>query len=254
MKTLLSIVQEILADSNGDEINSISDTVEATQCAKTVASVHLDIMSEFDLQSGKQMFRLTASGTSSRPTHMSVPANYHSVEWVKYDVRTSVGADRDMKDIVYCTPKEFLDITDQRLASDDTVDVVTDPSGVVLNIFNNRAPIYFTMFDDDTVVFDAYNSDLEATLQASKSQAYGQVAQELTIEDETEIQLPYQLVPLLVNEARLAYTDLHAGGATLNTNVRARRSRVRAQRLRHTLRNNREQFKHTGPDYGRRPR
>lgn len=253
--TLLDVVQTILSDANGDDANSITDTVEAAQCAKVIASIYEDIVVEYDLQAVKQLFRLDGMADTTKPTHMRIPEEYNSVEWIKYDHRASVSDPQGFRDITYLYPKDFLDMTNSRRSSEPNVLTAIDPSGVKIYVRTDQFPQYYTLFDDRTVVFDAFNSDVESTLYQTKTQAYGQKSTRLVLADATVINLPMELMTLLVNEARASYFDIHAGGATQKVERRASRSRVRAQRLRHTMRNNREQFEsHTGPSYGRRRR
>ncbi len=250
--TLLDVVQGILSDANGDEVSSIGDTVEATQCANIVASVYEDVVAEYDIQAIKKLFKLNGEADTTRPCHMQIPADMHSVEWIKYDARTAVDDAPEFRDVCYMYPKEFLDMTNSRRTDAPHVVTSLDQSGVIVNVLDNKTPSYYTLFDDRHVVFDSYDASVEATLHQSKTQAYGQTSSRLVIDDDTVIQLPAELMPLLVNEARAMFFDVHAGGATQRIERRASRSRVRLQRLRHTMRNNKEQFKHTGPDYGRR--
>lgn len=251
--TLLKIVQDLLADSNGDEVSSISDTTESMQAATLAASVYEDVVTEYDLQAVKRLFRLDGMSDTDRPTHMRIPEGYHSVEWVKYDNRLAATDNPNFVDVCYLTPKEFIDHTNMRTIG-DTVVQATDPTGVPINVQIDKAPQYYTMFDNVHVVFDSYNQDVESTLHQTKTQAYGQMSTSLVIADTSEIVLPHNLMPLYRNELRTLYFDIHAGGASAIMERAGRRARVRMQRVRHTMRNNREQFKHTGPDYGRRPR
>lgn len=253
--TLLDVVQIILSDANGDDANSITDTVEASQCAKIVASVYEDIVVEYDLQAVKQLFRLDGMADTDKPTHMKIPEEFHSVEWIKYDNRNQVADAPAFTTCNYLYPADFIDLCNHRRVGSDNVFASTDPSGVVINVFTNRHPQHYTLFDDRTVVFDSFNSSVESTLYQTKTQAYGQKSSRLVLADTSLINLPQELVTLLVNEARSTYFDVHAGGSTQKIEQRASRSRVRAQRIRHTMRNNKEQFEsHTGPSYGRRPR
>ena len=71
-KTLLAITQDILNDLESDEVNSIDDTLEATQIANIIRTTYEEIISNRDWPHLKTMIQLTASGTSSRPTHMSI--------------------------------------------------------------------------------------------------------------------------------------------------------------------------------------
>lgn len=73
--TLLDIVQDILSDLTSDEINSISDTAEAEQVARIVLSTYRGMVSSRNWPNHKQIFSLTPSGNSERPTHMTAPSN-----------------------------------------------------------------------------------------------------------------------------------------------------------------------------------
>ena len=42
--TVLEIVQNILSDLNSEEVNSISDTIEADQVAEIVKTTYLDLV------------------------------------------------------------------------------------------------------------------------------------------------------------------------------------------------------------------
>jgi hypothetical protein len=250
--TLLDVVQSILSDANGDEVSSLGDTVEATQCANIVANVYEDIAAEYDIQAVKRLFKLDGDADTDSPCHMRIPEEFHSVEWIKYDRRLNIDDAQAFTDVTYLYPKDFMDMVNQRLIGATNVTTSLDPSGVLIHVLDNQAPTYYTLFDDRHLVFDSYNASVEATLHQAKTQAYGQTTNKLVIADATVITLPPELVPLLVNEARAMFFDVHAGGATQRIERRASRSRVRVQRIRHTMRNNKEQFKHTGPNYGRR--
>jgi hypothetical protein len=252
--TLLKVVQDLLSDSSGDEVSSISDTTESMQAATLAASVYEDIVTEHDIQAVKRLMRLDGVSDLTRPTHMKIPEGYHSVEWVKYDKRLLVADAPDFRDVCYLYPVEFMAKVNSRPADGDDVFVSTDFSGVSLNVMTNSAPTFFTMFDNEYLVFDSYNAAVESTLHQTKTQAYGQMTSQLVLADATEIVLPSNLYPLFRNELRTMYFDIHGTGATPVMERAGSRARVRMQRLRHTMRNNKEQFKHTGPDYGRRPK
>ena len=64
--TLIELVQDILSDSDGDEINSISDTIEGQQCATVIRRIYQDIIETYDLQGTETAFKLEASGDAGR--------------------------------------------------------------------------------------------------------------------------------------------------------------------------------------------
>lgn len=249
--TLLDLTQRILSAMDSDNVNSITDTVEAEQVADVIRETYLDIVDEYDLEVVKTLFNLTASGTTDRPTHMTIPEGYHSIEWVAYDKREDASSTRRVfTKIPFSEPGDFISKLNSRNSDDDTVDVIDDPSGIELLIRNDVHPESYTTFNGTVLVFDSYDSTIDSTLQSSKSQAYGQKSQELTITDSAVIDLPQELYMLLRNQARETCFDLFKDGAPQRLKQMANWSRVRAGRLRTKTRNDREA--HNRPDYGRK--
>lgn len=250
VQTLIDLVQDILSDADGDNVNSISDTVESDQCARIVRDTYRHIVDVYDLEYIEKLVKLDAT-SSSTPTIMTRPAEVHSVEWVKYDVRTAAGDNPKFVDIPYRDPKTFVDRQSKLNASESNVETQTMPdSGHVLPILNDRSPSCYTFLEGyNSFVFDAYDSDLETNLQQSKSLAYVSEKPTLALADATEIDLPEHLVSLLRNEARAFYFDIYKDGVTPMVDRRRRESNVRAQRQNHLVEGG---VSRTGPNYGRK--
>ena len=248
--TLLEIVQDILSDADGDEVNSIADTIESDQCARIVRNEFMDIADVFDLEHHKRPVKLTASGAST-PCLMTRPEGFHAMEWVKYDARTTAGADPNYELVTYITPSDFLVMSDIRTASDSDVEQMTLTNSThVINIKNDRAPEYWTIIEGyDDIIFDAYDSSLETNLQTSKSLAYGIQRPTLALSDSAVPDLPQNLMQLLKNRSRAFYFDLYKDGTTREIDKRSRHSETRAQRLRHVKKDYNDR---TGPNYGRK--
>lgn len=200
--TLLDMTQDILSDMSSDEVNSIDDTVESLQVAGIIKSTYFNIIDGRDWPHLYQMFVLEASGDTNKPTHMRLPDNIIEIEWLKYNTKT-LTTDKDaFKEITYKSPKEFMNILDARDSKATYVKVVEDDTTIDLNIYNDRQPQYFTSFDNENVILDAYLNTLESTLQASKTQAYGKVYPTWTQEDSFIPDLPTQSFSYLLNEAK----------------------------------------------------
>lgn len=248
--TLLSIVQGILSDSDGDEVNSIADTIESQQCADLVADVFDQIVEQYDLHLHEQTIRLSPT-SSSTPTVMTRPEGFHDIQWVKYDKKVSASDPQAYQDVRYFTPKEFMDRTSQRNLSDSTVTASTlATSSHVILVRNDVAPTFYTVLDGyDDLVFDAYDSALETNLQNSKSLAYGTQLPTLTVADGSVPNLPQHMMVLLRREARAMYFDLYKDGITVEVDRTRRRAETRAQRQRRIIKN---QDNQTGPNFGRK--
>ena len=201
--TLLEITQDILSDLDSDEVNSINDTVEATQVASIVRSVYEHLMDGRDWPHLYSLFALDASGDSSLPTTLIIPDDVEEVVWLKYNKKKSTDVNDRYEDVKYLTPKDFVDLSSKRNSSDATVEQIV-VSGVTLNVLNNVAPSYYTSFDNDTLICDSYDSDVDTTLQSSKTQAYGKRLPIFTLDDTFIPDLPMAAFALLVNESKSA--------------------------------------------------
>lgn len=200
--TILDMTQDILSDMNSDEVNSINDTAESLEVAQIIKTTYFNIIDGKHWPWLKELFILTASGITARPTHMQIPSDIVEVEFVKYNVRKSTDTRDYYKTLKYKTPEEFLSMCEVRNSSDTNITIVTDNSGTFLNIFTNKAPEYYTSFDDSYIVFDSYDADLESTLQASKTQCYGTRYPTWTMSDTFEPDLPVQMFSYLLAEAK----------------------------------------------------
>jgi hypothetical protein len=200
--TLLEMVQDIMSDMDSDEINSINDTVEALQVAQIIKTTYYNIIDGKDFPFLYELFQLDNSGTSARPTHMSLPESIIDLKSIRYNCRKSTDTKDTYKEILYKTPEDFLYILNQRNSSESKVTTVTDTTGISLLIYNDRAPQYFTSFDDETLVFDSYDSVVDSTLTNTKTQCHGKKSVTFSITDSFTPDLPVQMFTYLLAEAK----------------------------------------------------
>jgi hypothetical protein len=247
-RTLLSIVQEIMNDMDSDNVNAVDDTVESDQVARIVKSTYEEILEREDWPHLRTLENLTASGTSARPSHMIIPDAVKKIQLIKYDCQATGATRTDWRDMDYKDPVDFLSTVMRRDNSATNVDTVTDLSGVTVYIINDRAPSYWTSFDDENIIFDSYDSAVESTLQSAKSQAlvYKEPT-ELTIADGSIPDLPSKVFPLLIAEAKANCFEKIKQMRSATTEQTARRQRGEMAR---------DKWRTNGgikvPDYGRR--
>jgi hypothetical protein len=249
--TLLEVVQDILSDADGDDVNSITDTVESDQCARVVRDTYNQLMDLHDLEHIKTLKQLEAtSGTT--PNVMSRPEGFHTIEWVRYDKRAAATDPQKLEYVDYVTPDAFVGRVAGRNTDDSTVDAITLSTGAVLPIINDQAPTFYTIMDEggDELVFDSYDSNLETNLQASKSLSYGSMRPTLALADTTTFDsVPEYLVVLIKRESRAMFFDLYKDGITSEIDRTRRRAEVRAQRQRNIVK---DTDNNNYPDYGRK--
>ena len=200
--TLLEMTQDILSDMDSDEVNSINDSVESLQVAQIIKTTYYNIIDGRDYDFLYELFQLEASGTSSRPTHMKLPENIIDLKYIKYNCKTLTDTKDKYLKIKYLMPEDFMEVVDSRNSSKSNVTVVTDPTGISINVMNDKAPEYFTSFDDENLVFDSYDSEVDTTLQNNKTQCHGKRSVAFTLLDSFTPDLPVQMFSYLLAEAK----------------------------------------------------
>lgn len=249
--TLLQLTQSILSSIDGDEVNSITDTVESTQVTEVIKTVYDDISSRGELPIQKTLFNLVASGDSTKPVLMTKPTNINSVEWIKYDRQMITSTDPEWATIGYLCPEEFFRRTYSLNPSETTTDTFTHTiNGNTINFFykNDQAPNFYTSFDDQTIIFDAFDNEVDTTLQASKSLGFGLQAVTFTLSDTWVPALhPHQFAWLLSEAKSLAWAELRQA-THVKAEMTARKHEVLNQKTRHAIPYGKYD---KGPNYGR---
>ena len=214
--TLLQVVQSILSDMDSEEVNSISDTVEAQQIASVVEDTYYNIIAARDIPEHKKLMSLTALADSSRPTHFRYPDNTKQVERVDYNVGT--GSEKDFREIPFVDHKYFLDHMNE-----DGVVVETVSDNIDIFVSNDRAPSYYTSFDDYHIIMDSYDASVESTLQQSKIRAFGSTYPAFSQTDDHVIDIDNTMMPYLMAEAKSTCFSLFKGGSDPKVAQAARR-------------------------------
>jgi hypothetical protein len=153
-KTLLEIVKAILSKADSQDVNTIADTEESMQAAEVVQSVYEDMIANRLIPEHKSLIKLTSLSDNLFPTHFIMEDNQHKVETIWYD--TSTDNSFQYTEMMWLEPEDFLKLVDKRQSNYDSVD--DRFAGTKLRIANDSMPKWYTSFDDDHIVFDAYNS------------------------------------------------------------------------------------------------
>lgn len=202
LMTLIDIVQDILSDLDSDEVNSISDTVESLQIAQIVKTTYFNIIDGKDWPHLYRFFQIEASGTIANPTQMKLPDNVIDVNYIKYNTRRVGDTFDRVVEMKYKTPEEFMKLVDGRHSDSSNIQNTVDVTGVHINVINDAPPTFYTSFDNEHIIFDAFDSAVDDTLQESKTQAYGKVYPTWTMADAFIPDLPVQAFSYLLNEAK----------------------------------------------------
>ena len=228
--TLLQVVQSILSDMDSEEVNSISDTIEAQQVASVVEDTYYNIIAAREIPEHNKLMSLTAASDSTKPTHFKYPTNTKHIERVEYNVGTV--ADKNFREIRFVDITYFLD----NMPEDTGLRVETYDGNLDIFVGTKEHPSYYTSFDDENIIMNSHKSTVEATLQASKVRAYGSMYPVFSQTDSHEIDLDNTLMPYLLAEAKSACFSLFKGGSDPKIEQAARRLKSYIQNDMHKTR------------------
>lgn len=210
--TLLEMVQHILSAMGSDEVSSYDDTVESYQVALTIKQAFYDAAVELGLPEHDSLYELVASGDSAKPTLMTLPSTATRLDKILYDNKTATDAYSRMVEVQYMAFNDFLRM--QTALSTETSDVgemAYTNNGQSFNIMyaDNRHPRYYTTTDDNSLIFDSYDSTVDTTLQASKTMAEGSVYPSFSLSNSAYPDLdPTQFPYLLAKAKTRAFNEL----------------------------------------------
>src|SRR5688572_19145782 len=144
--TLLELVQNVLSSIDGDEVNSINDTVESKQVVKIIKNVYDDAVSRLDLTINKTPFNLNPSGDNDKPVLMTKPDNIDVVHWIRYNRIEDGETDPEWADMVYLPFLDFLERTQSISLDEDNVEsMIHTADGYTFTIHyrTDRGPSFY---------------------------------------------------------------------------------------------------------------
>jgi hypothetical protein len=248
--TLLEMVQNIASALDTDEVNSITDTVESLQIAEVIKETFFEQFNNIYIPEHQTLFRMSNVADLDRPNYLEIPTDISKVLWIKYYDYGTMSYGRELD---YMNPEEFFDRLLTYYTYPDTwLTEVTDASGITYFVPNNTRPMNYTILDDRYMVFDGYDSANEATLQGSKTVAYGTKAFAFQMEDDFVPPLDANLFPLLLAEAKsVCFINLKQISSS-KEEQRARRQRIRMQNDQFRSSKAQYEYWHRGPNFARR--
>ena len=209
--TLIEGVQEILSALESDEVNSISDTVESYAVALMFQSVYYDMYNDLGLKEHNVTFGLDASGDANKPVLMTVPETITRVEQIKYDNKSATDTYARYEEVLFKEFSDFMD-TQQQLSEQTNIDSMTVTG--LNNTFEmlyitDKHPQFFTVYDNNIILFDSIDLSVDTTLQNSKCLCVGKAYPAFTLDDDFTPELdPAQFRYLLHRVKVRAFAEL----------------------------------------------
>lgn len=209
--TLLEMTQEILSALDSDEVNSIDDTVESMQVATLIRSVFFDLAIDLNLPEHEGLFQLDASGDPDKPTLMTVPDNVAIIRTIKYNIQDDDETTTNYSTLIFKPFEDFI-IDQTAIRDNDNAGQMTfEQNGEDFDVayIDDKQPQFFTTPDDYTILFDSYDSDIESTLQKSKTMCMGVIYPTFSLTDTFTPDLDPSQFSLLKNRAKVrAFAEL----------------------------------------------
>ena len=207
-RNLLELVQSILSDMDSEDVNAIADSVEAQQIASVIEDTYYNLIASKVVPEHKGLLKLTSLSDSSLPTHFKYPAETKQLDTLSYNVDAG-GVDFNYREVKFVEPSVFLS---RATKQDNTLAVLDVNGGTTFYVKNDEFPSYYTSFDDEHIVMNAYDATVEATLTEARSRAYGSKYPTFTISDTFEPDLDDTLRPYLLAEAKSTCFSLFKAG------------------------------------------
>lgn len=214
--TLLEIVQKVLSDMDSEEVNSISDSAEALQVASLIEDVYFGMVNTRYIPEHYELLRITPLANTDKPTHFRLDEDVRRIDNLWYETQTG-----GYRTLTYCDPLSFLSRTDNISGDYDVV----EENSTRIRIRNNEDPSYYTIFDDEFVICNSYNSEVEDTLQLSKVRAYGVKTPVFTVSDTFIPDLDVTHFNYLIEESKARAMSTLKSGVDAKTEQAARRQR-----------------------------
>lgn len=230
---LLRMTQLILSSMDSDEVNSIDDTVESRQVVDIIETTFNDLVSAIDFPSDWDLVQLDNFSDAARPTLLALPSNVAKIDWIKYDNAEDGDTDRNFVQVRPMSRYAFFERMNTLDTADSNVyqfDYEVGAQTFDVRGLNDQFPTYYTTVNNDTLIFDNYNSEFDITLVGGKTQCFANLVPTFNRTDAFVPPLDAKHFTILFNEAKSsAWADLKQA-SNAKAEQRARRGWVNASR------------------------
>lgn len=215
---MLDMVNNILSDMDSELVVSLDDTLEAEQVSNIIKNTYYDLISHREWPELNAAVNLTSYADSSKPTTFAIPDSVAKIHWITY--RIDDATDFTHREMKIVTPAEFIRKTD--MVRDNYVEVTI--GGTTVKIKNDEDPTFYTVFDDNDVVFNSYNASEGATLVTSYIRCYAKTLPTFSTTDPNFVPaLDAEAFSYFLAEAKNQAFSLLKGGIDPMINQAARR-------------------------------
>ncbi len=198
-KTLLKMVQLIGERIGSDEIDTLDETIEATEIVSILELAYDEILDRRDWEFLRdRTLRMKAREVAdTKLFNLPIPTAVTRIQCLKY---------RDINgkfpELEYVEPCLFIERLDGRNADDANVTEIANDDGVLLKIITDKAPTFYTSFDEDNISFESFDETRGTGNQAGDTVILANIKPVMDFADPTaKFPIPERMGTLLLNEA-----------------------------------------------------
>jgi hypothetical protein len=201
-KTILKLVQKIGQAIGSDEIDALSETIEVDDITSILEDTYEEIINRKDWEFLKgrvlQMDERLAGDTQLN--RLTIPADVTRVSCIRY---RDDNTDRESyKDLTYLPACDFVAQMQGRNPNEDNVTTIINDDGVSLFVYTDKAPQYWTSFDESRIEFDAYDVARGSGVQVADTVIIADIVPVVDFTDPTAVlPIPLRMEQLILNEA-----------------------------------------------------
>lgn len=210
MTTLLDMTQDIMERVGADSVNSISDTPESLRFAGVIKDSYNHILAINDLREAHTLLDITASGDTNLPVLMYKPDDVVEIDWMKYNKIEDGETEDKWEYLTFLPLDEFMEKSHFYAQLDDENTNVqtmtisdTHIASNTIYYLDDEGPSYFTIVDNRFILFNAFDSAVDSTIQNSKLLAMGKKTYTFSMTDAFDFTpLDSLQIDYLYNEAK----------------------------------------------------
>jgi len=207
-RTILKLIQDLGAAIGSDEIDTLDETIEASEIADILEQTVTEVISRKRWEFLKDRIRQLddRAGGSTQLNTLVIPSDVTRVNCLRYR-DTNNTAITTFLDLTYMQPCEFIEFVQARNSTDSNITAIANDDGVLINVLTDNAPTRWTSFDEENITFDAYDASVGTGNLIADSVIIADIVPVIDYTDPTAtLKLPERMETLIFNEA-LSYCN-----------------------------------------------
>lgn len=201
-RTILQLVQQIGEGIGSDEIDTLDETIEASEIATILEQTVTEVISrkrwEFISDRVRQLD--ARAGGSTQLNTLVIPSDVTRINCLKY--RNTDNTVTEFIALTYMKPCDFVDMVQSRNSADTNITAIANDDGVEINVITDAPPNNWTSFDEESITFDAYDATVGTGNLITDSVIIADIVPVIDYTDPAAtLKVPERMETLIYNEA-----------------------------------------------------